>query len=166
MSGVKRPSAKRPAYLQVLQDPVAPAQMEMAEAGPKVPSRADQVPILPGAEEKHQEAFATVWNELLEQAPPNVVREMNWSIFEVLVRATVQYREASAQVLKYGAVIKSPSGYPIQSPYVSHMNKQAQIMQRSSADLGLTLASRLRVKAGSKPASKANPFAGLKSLED
>jgi phage terminase small subunit len=32
--------------------------------------------------------------------------------------------EATEAVQKYGAMIKSPNGFPIQSPYLSHLNKQ------------------------------------------
>jgi hypothetical protein len=33
-------------------------------------------------------------------------------------------------------MVKSPSGYPIQSPYGSIANRQAEIMMRIAAELG------------------------------
>lgn len=150
--------SKRPDYLRVLQDPQAPPQMGLPGMPAPVETKPDQPTGLTVIE------LAT-WDELLREAPENVKRELNLIVFETLVRATVQYREAAANVAKYGAVIKSPSGYPIQSPYVSIQNKQASLIRQLSAELGLTLASRLRAKAGSKSKQKNNPFEGLKSLE-
>jgi phage terminase small subunit len=42
-------------------------------------------------------------------------------------------------------MIKSPNGFPIQSPYLSHLNKQAEIMTRIASEFGFTPASRSRI---------------------
>jgi phage terminase small subunit len=42
-------------------------------------------------------------------------------------------------------MIKSPSGYPVQSPYVSVANRQAEIMMRIASEFGFTPASRSRI---------------------
>lgn len=153
-------SKQRPSYLRVLNDPEQPPQLALPGMPSPIELQQDKVEGLAENEQK-------VWDELLVDAPDNVVRELNKATFETLVRATCLYREASRQVTKYGSVIKSPSNYPIQSPYVSIMNKQAQLMLRASSELGLTLASRLRAKAGSgKSKNKGNPFEDLKTLED
>lgn len=149
---------KRPDYLRVLQNPEEAPQMGLPGMPPPIETRPEQPVGLTEDEQK-------VWDELLADAPEHVRDQLNRIVFETLVRATVQYREAAAKVQQYGAVIKSPSGYPIQSPYVSIQNKQAAIIQKASAELGLTLASRLRAKQGGKSKQKANPFEGLKSLE-
>src|SRR5450830_2039926 len=38
--------------------------------------------------------------------------------------------EAMEMVQKHGAMIKSPNGYPVQSPYLSHANRQFEIMMK------------------------------------
>ena len=53
--------------------------------------------------------------------------------------------EASAMVQKHGAMIKSPNGFPVQSPYLSHLNKQVEIMMRIASEFGFTPASRSRI---------------------
>jgi P27 family predicted phage terminase small subunit len=58
--------------------------------------------------------------------------------------------EAMEMVQKHGAMIKSPNGFPIQSPYLSHLNKQAEIMTRIASEFGFTLASRSRIFSYSK----------------
>jgi P27 family predicted phage terminase small subunit len=48
-------------------------------------------------------------------------------------------------IQKYGTMIKSPSGYPVQSPYLAIANRQAEIMMRIASEFGFTPASRSRI---------------------
>lgn len=59
--------------------------------------------------------------------------------------------EAIEAIQKYGTMVKSPSGYPIQSPYVSIANRQAEIMMRIASEFGFTPASRSRIATPSEP---------------
>jgi P27 family predicted phage terminase small subunit len=52
--------------------------------------------------------------------------------------------EAAEMVQKHGAMLKSPKGFPIQSPYLSTLNRQAEIMIRIASEFGFTPASRSR----------------------
>ena len=58
--------------------------------------------------------------------------------------------DAMEMVQKHGAMMKSPNGFPIQSPYLSHLNKQAEIMTRIASEFGFTPASRSRIFSYSK----------------
>lgn len=51
---------------------------------------------------------------------------------------------------KHGAMIKSPKGFPIQSPYLSTVNRQAEIMLHIASEFGFTPASRNRIFSYSK----------------
>jgi phage terminase small subunit len=42
-------------------------------------------------------------------------------------------------------MIKSPNGYPAQSPYLATVNRQAEIMMRIASEFGFTPASRSRI---------------------
>src|SRR5258705_12826650 len=53
--------------------------------------------------------------------------------------------EATEAVQKYGATITSPTGDPTQSPYLSTVNRQAEIMMRIASEFGFTPASRSRI---------------------
>lgn len=57
------------------------------------------------------------------------------------------WAEATEAIQKFGTMVKSPSGYPIQSPYVSIANRQAEIMMRIASEFGFTPASRSRISA-------------------
>jgi P27 family predicted phage terminase small subunit len=58
--------------------------------------------------------------------------------------------EAVDALQKYGSVMKSPSGYPVQSMYLSIVNKQVEIMVRIATEFGFTPASRRRLPTPSK----------------
>ena len=59
------------------------------------------------------------------------------------------WAEAMEAIQKFGAMVKSPNGYPIQSPYVAIANRQAEIMMRIASEFGFTPASRSRIAAPS-----------------
>jgi P27 family predicted phage terminase small subunit len=55
------------------------------------------------------------------------------------------WAEATEAIQKYGTMIKSPNGFPVQSPYVAVANRQAEIMIRIASEFGFTPASRSRI---------------------
>jgi len=55
------------------------------------------------------------------------------------------WAEATEAIQKFGAMVKSPTGYPMQSPYISIANRQAEIMMRIASEFGFTPASRSRI---------------------
>jgi P27 family predicted phage terminase small subunit len=57
------------------------------------------------------------------------------------------WAEAMEQIQKYGTMVKSPSGFPIQSHYLAIANRQAEIMMRIASEFGFTPASRSRISA-------------------
>jgi phage terminase small subunit len=58
--------------------------------------------------------------------------------------------------------MKSPSGFPVQSLYVSIANRQVEIMIRIAGEFGFTPASRSRLPR----LSKSDPWLEVPSLED
>src|SRR5262249_47823821 len=57
------------------------------------------------------------------------------------------WAEAKEQIQKYGTMVKWPTGFPIQSPYLAIANRQAEIMMRIASEFGFTPASRSRISA-------------------
>ena len=51
--------------------------------------------------------------------------------------------EAVSSIARYGTMVKSPNGHPMQSPYVAVANKQVDIMVRIAAEFGMTPSSAL-----------------------
>jgi P27 family predicted phage terminase small subunit len=54
--------------------------------------------------------------------------------------------ESSRQIQKYGLIVKSPNGYPMQSPYLAILNTALQETRAFSTEFGMTPSSRSRVK--------------------
>src|ERR1700746_1880796 len=57
------------------------------------------------------------------------------------------WAEAMVQIQKYGTMVKSPTGYPMQSPYLAVANRQAELMMRIASEFGFAPASRSRISA-------------------
>jgi len=52
--------------------------------------------------------------------------------------------DAMDSIQKYGTMVKSPNGYPTQSPYVAIANRQAEMMLCIAGEFGFTPAARTR----------------------
>jgi P27 family predicted phage terminase small subunit len=61
-----------------------------------------------------------------------------------------------ASIERYGTMVKSPNGFPMQSPHVAVANKQVDIMVRIASEFGMTPSSRSRIRVGDK--APEDPF--------
>ena len=88
------------------------------------------------------------WERMVgELAPLRMLTHLDRAALAAYCGAYALWAEATEAIHKYGAMVKSPSGYPVQSPYVSIANRQAEIMMRIASEFGLTPASRSRISA-------------------
>ena len=86
------------------------------------------------------------WERMVgELAPLRILTHLDRAALAAYCGAYALWAEATEAIHKYGVMVKSPSGYPIQSPYVSIANRQAEIMMRIASEFGLTPASRSRI---------------------
>jgi phage terminase small subunit len=69
--------------------------------------------------------------------------------------------EAEEQLQKTPALLKAPSGYVQQSPWLSVANKQLELMGRYMSELGLTPSARTRLGIGDA-ASAHHPVTTIK----
>ena len=100
------------------------------------------------------------WNRLVgELASLKVLTNLDRAALAAYCGAYALWAEATEAIQKFGAMVKSPSGFPIQSPYVSIANRQAEIMMRISGEFGFTPASRSRISAPSP--AEPDPFDAL-----
>lgn len=74
-----------------------------------------------------------------------IITALDRAALAAYCNAYALWAEAAEAIQKYGTMVKSPSGYPIQSPYVSIANRQAEIMMRIASEFGFTPASRSRI---------------------
>lgn len=58
--------------------------------------------------------------------------------------------EAEEKIAATGEIVKAPSGYPIQNPYLSISNRALENMHRFLTEFGMTPSSRSRLRVGSR----------------
>jgi P27 family predicted phage terminase small subunit len=78
-------------------------------------------------------------------APLRILTNLDRAALAAYCGAYGMWAEATEAIQKFGTMVKSPSGYPVQSPYVSIANRQAEIMMRIASEFGFTPASRSRI---------------------
>jgi P27 family predicted phage terminase small subunit len=103
------------------------------------------------------------WDRLSQElASLGLLTNLDRSALAAYCGAYALWAEATEAIQKYGTMVKSPSGYPIQSPYVAIANRQAEIMMRIASEFGFTPASRSRI---STSASATEPLFDLFNQE-
>ncbi len=86
------------------------------------------------------------WDRIVvELTSKSVLSSFDRGPLAVYCNAYAQYFEAMEEVQKYGSMIKSPNGYPVQSPYLAVANRHADTMIRIASEFGFTPASRSRI---------------------
>ena len=92
------------------------------------------------------------WKRLVsELSALNMLTNLDRVALATYCEAYALWVEAISAIRKYGTMVKSPSGYPMQSPYLAIANKQAEMMMRIASEFGLTPASRSRISVPSEP---------------
>lgn len=66
-------------------------------------------------------------------------------------QAWSRWADAELNLQRFGAVIKTAKGYPIQNPYLGISNTAQDIMRKCSAEFGMTPSSRSRITAVELP---------------
>jgi P27 family predicted phage terminase small subunit len=115
-----------------------------------------------GEKDKSSEAVATPMRDLEcpSELPPIARDEWNRIVGELIALGVLSkfdrgplavycgafaiWTEAMDALQKFGTMIKAPSGYPVQSPYVAIVNRQADIMMKIAAEFGFIPAARSR----------------------
>ncbi len=90
-----------------------------------------------------QKEWDRIFAELTRDA--DLLQAVDQAMLAVYCAAYAEWLEATEALHKYGTVMKSPTGYPIQSPYVSIANQKAQMMLAVAKEFGFTPASRGRL---------------------
>jgi len=119
-------------------------------------------PVIPDCPVELGPAGRAEWDRLCNQLGAlKLLTSLDRAALAAYCGAYALWAEATEAIQKYGAMVKSPSGYPIQSPYVSIANRQAEIMMRIASEFGFTPASRSRIATPS--ATEPNLFDRLES---
>jgi P27 family predicted phage terminase small subunit len=91
------------------------------------------------------------WDRLVgELSSLRMMTNLDRAALAAYCAAYALWAEAIEAIQKYGAMIKWPTGFPIQSPYLAIANRQAEIMMRIASEFGFTPAGRSRIAAPAK----------------
>lgn len=88
-----------------------------------------------------------------------LLTEMDVDALTAYCSAWVRWKKANAEIRRFGMIVKSPNGYPIQSPYLPIANKALLQMRSLMADFGMTPSARTRVQGGDARPTADDPFA-------
>ena len=88
------------------------------------------------------------WQYAIENAPKTILRRIDRGALAVWVVAEDTHAFAAQRVAQTGMIARSPTGYPMNNPYLSIVNRQALIMLRAASELGFTPSARARLVSG------------------
>ena len=89
----------------------------------------------------HLDAVASAkWRELAAEV--GRIDPGDGDLLEIYCQTWSRWRAADAQVQELGQVIKSPSGFPIQNPFLAIANRAAADLLKIGKRLGLSVPSR------------------------
>ena len=128
----------KPTRLKVLTG--NPGKRPLNKSEPRPPPSAPECP--PELGPAAQREWARLVGDL---SALNMITSLDRAALATYCGAYALWAEATEAIQKFGAMVKSPTGYPMQSPYISIANRQAEIMMRIASEFGFTPASRSRI---------------------
>ena len=133
----------------------------MAPARKKKKSKRKAELLAPECPPELGPAARAEWHRLLpELARLNLITQLDRGPLAIYCVAYAQWVEAAEFIQKYGAMVKTASGFPVQSPYVAILNRQADTMMRIASEFGFTPASRAKLVV-EEPTSNSGDKFGL-----
>lgn len=109
-------------------------------------------PAIPDCPPELGQVAQKEWQRLVgELSALRILTNLDRAALAAYCGAYALWAEATENIQKFGTMVKSPSGYPIQSPYVAIANRQAEIMMRIASEFGFTPASRGRISIAAQP---------------
>jgi P27 family predicted phage terminase small subunit len=123
-----------------------PGKRRLNDAEPRPAARVPPCPACLGDEARKE------WQRLAKELGElGLLTRLDRALLAAYCQAHALWVEAVASIERYGTMVKSPNGFPMQSPYVAVANKQVEIMVRIAAELGMTPSSRSRIRVGDRP---------------
>jgi P27 family predicted phage terminase small subunit len=103
-------------------------------------------PAIPDCPPELGDVAKREWERLVgELATLRIITNLDRAALAAYCNAYALWADSIESIQKYGTMVKSPNGYPIQSPYIAIANRQAEIMLRIASEFGFTPASRSRI---------------------
>src|SRR5688500_3804951 len=131
-----------------------PGKRRLNDAEPRPSSRAPTCPACLDGEARKE------WKRLVaELAELGLLTRLDRGLLAAYCQAHALWVEAVSSIQRYGTMVKSPNGYPMQSPYVAVANNPVDIMVRIASEFGMPPSSRTRIRVGApKPEDPFESF--------
>ena len=141
---------RKPTRLKVIQGTDRPDRMNPDEPQPMLG--------IGDPPEHLSEAAKREWRETGEKLVRlGIATEIDAAAFALYCQAYGRWAEAEMKLQEGELVIDTPTGYPVQSPWLQIANKAHEQMLRALVEFGMTPSSRTRVKTAAKP-NAADPL--------
>ena len=98
--------------------------------------------------DKEKSEWKRVGRQLLEAG---LISKLDVTVLAAYSTAYGRWVEAQELIKKHGVLVKSPSGFPMQSPYLAISNKAMEQMIKLMGELGMTPAARTRIPRVERP---------------
>lgn len=86
------------------------------------------------------------WRKVCRQLQDaEIITNVDTHALAMYCEAFARWAEANQEIERFGAVVKSPSGFPVQSPYLQIANKAFDQMKGMLIEFGMTPSSRTKV---------------------
>ncbi len=122
-----------------------PGKRELNRSEPKPTRKAPACPKWLEPEAKKE------WRRLAKKMEAmGVLTEVDMAAFAGYCQSYARWKEAEERITDRGLVIRTPSGYPQQVPYISIAQQYLRLMNQFAEQFGLTPAARSRIIAGSE----------------
>ena len=139
----------KPTRLKLLQGNPGKRRLNRREPKPK-----EGVPSCP---EHLSEAARKEWRRVTRELKAvGLVTKLDRAALAAYCDAYGRWVEASNHLQQYGMILKSPAGFPIQSPYLAVVNRAIEQMRTFVGEFGMTPSSRSRLEADPLPVN--DPF--------
>jgi P27 family predicted phage terminase small subunit len=104
---------------------------------------------LPSPPEHLSEIGRKEWSRLAEQLRRlGLLTAVDWTAFAAYCTVFSRWVDAEEALKKTGSVVKSPSGYPMISPFYTIANQSLQQLRAYLTEFGMTPSSRSRITLG------------------
>lgn len=92
------------------------------------------------------DAAKKCWRQVSKQLKDaSILTNLDTHALMLYCETYAKWQEANDKIKKFGAVIKAPSGFPVQSPYLAISNKAFDQMKAMLTEFGMTPSSRTKV---------------------
>jgi len=97
------------------------------------------------------EAKREWWRLGKQLAAMGLMTKVDRAALALYCQAWARWLEAEVALKKYGVIVKSPNGFPMQSPYLAVANKAMEQIRAMLTEFGMSPSSRTRVHATPQP---------------